>query len=75
MNTRPLAKWKVKYDAKVAAMDNGYLLTEVLDTHSAARSERGDFDDAYCAKVSHIELTRRLREIGFFPPDDMSHGM
>lgn len=74
MTTRPKAKWKVGYDAKVAALDNDSLLAEVFDNHAVAESEQGDNTDRYQANVTQAELRRRLTESGFLPgPAPVGH--
>lgn len=72
---RAKARWKVAYDAEVAAMDNATLLEEVIENAVLSRVEWAS--DRYEVKrwMAVTELTRRLTAIGFLPPDDPARGM
>lgn len=67
--TRPKAKWKVAYEAAVAAMDGATLLEETLPNRvTKDNPEWADSNDFYRDRVTTDELTRRLTAIGFLPP-------
>lgn len=66
--SRPKAKWKVAYEAEVAAMDNAALLAETFSNDGVIAADYYTTKDEYRNQITHAELTRRLTACGFLPP-------